>query len=80
MLELQKDLELEERAPVWATVLRDAFRAGIREGRSEGWWLLCHRKNRLRGDVITDFGLGGDVTWRMATSCSPSPVGLNERK
>lgn len=38
------------------------------------------QEKQAEGDVITDFGLGGDVIWRMATSCSPSPVGLNERK
>lgn len=80
MVELLRDLELAAWALTRATAPGDAVRAGIREGRSEGWWLLRHRKNRLRGDVITDFGLGGDAGWRMATSCSPSPVGLNERK
>lgn len=38
------------------------------------------KKNRLRGDVITDSGLGGDVIWRMATSCSPSPVRIEQEK
>lgn len=42
--------------------------------------MLYQEKNRLRGDVITDFGLGGDVIWRMATSCSPSPVRIEREK
>lgn len=38
------------------------------------WWMLYQKEDRLRGDVITDFGFGGDVIWRMVTSCSLAPV------
>lgn len=50
-----------------------------REGRLEQW-MLYQKENRLRGDVITELGLGGDVIWRMATSCSPSPVRTEREK
>jgi hypothetical protein len=53
----------------------ESMKAGQKE-----WWMLCQKKNKLRGDVITDFGLGGDVIWRMATSCSPSPVRIELEK
>lgn len=48
--------------------------------------MVCQKKEkkkknpRLRGDVITDSGLGGDVIWRMATSCSLSPVRIEREK
>lgn len=59
---------------------RRCFRSRIHEGRLKEWWMLDREKNRLRGDVITDFGFRGDVIWRMATSCSPSPVRIERVK
>lgn len=37
-------------------------------------------EKQAEGDVITDLGLGEDVIWRMATSCSPSPVRTEREK
>jgi hypothetical protein len=42
--------------------------------------MVCQKTHRLRGDVIADSALGGDVIWRMATSCSPSPVRIEREK
>lgn len=42
--------------------------------------MVCQKTGRLRGDVIADSALRGDVSWRMATSCSASPVRIEREK
>lgn len=76
----QKAAELAEHPPVrpQGSVMLSGLES-MKAGRKE-WWMLHQKKNRLRGDVITDFGLGGDVIWRIATSCSPSPVRIEREK
>lgn len=68
MLQIQKDVELAEHPPMPATVLSDASELGSMKAGWKEWWMLYPEKNRLRGDVITDFGLGGMLYggWRPA--------------